>query len=121
MRLWKGVPAHLNGWTVLVQFPSGRFARGSAAGPASAAESNFTTQSVAGQQRISLYGLPDSPGRCAPDGSKRHTSRSCRDAIHARCSRGVINSKAAGIAPMAELPAISSNTGRDGCRRSFEG
>src|SRR5216684_4796648 len=62
VRLWKGVPEDL-GWVGLLLFSF--LAKASSAGPqaaGSAAQSSSTTQSVAGQQRIRLDGLPDSPG-----------------------------------------------------------
>lgn len=59
MRLWKEVPAY-RGW--IARFLFIFLAGALPAGAQQAAESNSTTQSVAGQQRIPLDGLPDSSG-----------------------------------------------------------
>ena len=68
MRLWKGVPAYL-GWIglFLFSFLAEALPAGAQQATGSAGESNSTTQLMAGQQPISLDGLPDSPGRCAAD------------------------------------------------------
>jgi hypothetical protein len=63
VRLWKGVLAH-RGWIglFLFSFLADTLPAGAQQAAGSAAESNSTTQSVAGRQRISLDGIPESPG-----------------------------------------------------------
>ena len=123
MRLWKGVPTH-QGWIglFLFIFLADALPAGAQQATRSAAESNSTTQSGAGQQRISLDGVPDRPGalrsglqKAAYQQSRAETPSTPDAPAESQTARP------RAVAPIAELPAVSSNTGRDGCRRSFEG